>query len=63
MAFSEQGNEISVVFTGDAGLKTILNPCVESDGLSLSIISGLTSSLHEDIKEGKIVLMAVMKTA
>jgi len=61
VAFSEQGNEVSVVFMADAALKTILNPCTDTDGLSRNIIAGLTSSVLEEIKDGKICLTLVMK--
>ncbi len=61
VAFSEQGNEVSVVFTADPALATILNPVDDTDGLSRNIIAGLTSSVHEEIKDGKIHLTLVMK--
>ncbi len=59
--FSEQTNEKSVIFTADEILGTILNQVQDSDGLSLIIISGITKSIREEIKEGKVVLTMVMK--
>ena len=61
VAFSEQTNEISVIFIADESLKTILNQVEDSDGLSLIIISGMAQSVNEEIKNGKVVLTIVMK--
>ena len=61
VAFSEQGNETSVIFTADASLATILNPSEESDGLSRNIVAGLTSSVQEEVRDGKTVLTLVLK--
>jgi polar amino acid transport system ATP-binding protein len=61
VAYSEQGNETSVVFTADASLKTVLNTVAESDRLSLKIVSGLTASVHEEIRDGKAILTMTMK--
>jgi polar amino acid transport system ATP-binding protein len=61
VGFSEQGNEISVVFTADAALKTVLNTVAESDRLSLKIVSGLTASAHEEIRDGQAVLTMTLK--
>ncbi|MBN1940322.1 MAG: amino acid ABC transporter ATP-binding protein [Candidatus Aminicenantes bacterium] len=61
VAFSEQGNEVSVVFTADPALETILNPCEESDGMSRNIISGLTSTVREEIEDGRLRLTLVMR--
>ena len=61
VAFSEQANAVTIVFTADPALKTILNAGAETDRLSLKIISGLTASTGEEIKDGKIVLTLAMK--
>jgi polar amino acid transport system ATP-binding protein len=62
VAFSEQANETTLVFTADGSLKSILNPVAESDQLSLKIVSGLTASVHEEIRDGKAVVTMTMKT-
>lgn len=61
LAYSENSNEISVVFSAESSLKTILNQVADSDGLSLTIISGMSQSVKEEIHEGKVVLTIVMK--
>jgi polar amino acid transport system ATP-binding protein len=61
VAFSEQGNEVSVVFAADPALGTVLNPVADSDGLSRNILAGLTSSVREEAKDGKLRLTMVLK--
>jgi polar amino acid transport system ATP-binding protein len=61
VGYSEQGNEISIVFTADAALRTVLNTVAESDRLSLKIVSGLTASVQEEIRDGKAVLKMTLK--
>jgi len=61
VAYSEQANETSIIVTADASLKTVLNTDAESDRLSLKIVSGLTASVREEIREGKAILTMVLK--
>jgi len=61
VAFSEQTNEISIIFSADQSLKTILNQVEDSDGLSMIIISGMAQSVVEEIKNEKVVLTMVLK--
>ncbi len=61
IAYSEQNNEVTLVATSDAALKTILNQSEESDGLSLMIISGLVKQKEEKIENGKVILTMILK--
>jgi polar amino acid transport system ATP-binding protein len=61
VAYSENSNEISIIFTCDESLKTILNQVDDSDGLCLVIISNMAQSLEEEVRNGNIVLTIVMK--
>ncbi len=61
VGYSEQENETTLLFTAGEVLKTILNETAESDGLSRALIAGMTRSLREDIRGGKVVLTAVMR--
>ncbi len=61
VAFSEKTNEITACFSCDASLKTIINEVEDSDGLSLVIITNISSSLKEEIKNHKVVLDIILK--
>jgi len=61
LGYSEQENETTIAFTADAALKTILNEVEESDGLSRALITGMTKSVEETTRDGKVVLTAVMR--
>ena len=56
VAYFENSNEISIIFTCDESLKTILNQVEDSDGLSFVIISNISQSVVEEIRNGKVVL-------
>jgi len=61
VGYSEQENETTIVFTADESLKSIFNEVEESDGLSRALIAGMTRSANEEIRDGKVVLTAVMR--
>lgn len=61
IAYSEQNNEVTLIATSDATLKTILNQSENSDGLSLMIISGLVKQKEEKIENGKVILTMILK--
>lgn len=54
--YAETTKEISVVFSADQKVLTILNQVEESDGISMTLLRGLTKSIDETEKEGKVVL-------
>jgi len=59
--FSEHTNEKQVVFSADEALGSILNQTPSYDGLSLIILNGLTSNIHEEVIDGKVVVTMVLK--
>lgn len=59
--YSEQTKEITVIFTADMELKTILNSVEDSDGLSLIILQGVTKSINEVEVDAKLILSMVLK--
>ena len=58
--YSEQTKEITVLFTADAQLQTIINQVADSDGISYIILQGMTRSIDEVIKEGRVALTLLM---
>ncbi|PKP19821.1 MAG: amino acid ABC transporter ATP-binding protein [Bacteroidetes bacterium HGW-Bacteroidetes-20] len=58
--YSEQTKEISVLFSADSQLKTIINQVADSDGISYIILQGITKSIDEVIKEGRLTLKLVL---
>lgn len=58
--YSEQTKEITVLFTADAQLQTIINQVADSDGISYIIIQGMTKSIDEVIKENRVAMTMVM---
>lgn len=54
--FSEKEETTTVIFKADTQLKTIINDNAELDGISKSIIEGLSSSIKEEIIDNKIIL-------
>lgn len=58
--YSEQTKEITVLFTADVQLQTIINQVADSDGISYIILQGMTRSIDEVIKEGRVALTMVM---
>lgn len=61
--FSEQTKELSVLFSADESLKTIINNVEDSDGISFIILSGITQSIHEEIKNGRVILTMLPKNS
>jgi polar amino acid transport system ATP-binding protein len=61
VAYSENSNDISIIFTCDESLKTILNQVDDSDGLCFAIISNMAQSIDEEVYNGEVVLTIVMK--
>lgn len=61
VAYSEKTNEISINFSSDESLKTILNEVEDSDGLSYTIVSNISQSIKEEVCNGKIVLTIIVK--
>jgi len=60
VSYSEKSNELSVEISADSRLKTILNQVNGSDGISLSIIAGMTKVLKEEIIENRIIVKATI---
>ncbi len=58
--YSEQTKEITVLFTADAQLQTIINQVADSDGISYIILQGITKTIEEEIKEGTLMLKMVL---
>ena len=61
VAYSERDNETSIVFSAAESVRTILNPVPDSDGLSLALINGVSRSMSEEARDGKVVLTILMK--
>lgn len=58
--YSEQTKEITILFTADTKLQTIINQVADSDGISYIILQGMTKSIDEVIREGRVVLTMTM---
>jgi polar amino acid transport system ATP-binding protein len=58
--YSEASSDVTITFSSDKSLKTILNQTENSDGLSLAIISGMTNDLKESVVDNKIKLSMIL---
>lgn len=54
--YSEKDDTVSVIFTANKILKTIINQVEDSDGLSRAIIEGSTRSVSEELIDDKVIL-------